>query len=231
VGYTVFQNCDLSEAEGLDEVRHDAPSTVGVDTLYRSRGRIPAQFLLGIGAPEGLFPFQQAIANDSPLGGEFFIACAEKDIPFAQQLQSALRAHGVRTWVFAENFRGNALVDRRSTSEEEEIERWIRHYDKLIVVCSQAGLDSETVRNDLTAAKDLQQSKDQWLVYVVDPDGTLHQPRARAARNLTYDHVIFDLKEHSANSAAYQQVLARLAEALKQSNPAKAGVPTVSDQL
>ena len=96
--------------------------------------------------------------------------------------------------MFAENFRGNALVDRRSTSEEEEIERWVRHYDKLMVVCSQAGLDSETVRNDLTAAKDLQQSQDKWIVYLVDPDGTLDNPRARSARNLTYEHVIFDMR-------------------------------------
>lgn len=231
VGYTVFQNSDLSEAEGLAQVRHDAPSTLGIDTLYRSRGQIPAEFLLGVGAPQGLFPFQQAIANDPPLSGEYFISCAQEDVPFAQKLQVALRPHGVRTWVFAENFRGNALVDRRSTSEEEEIERWIRHYDKLIVVCSQAGLDSETVRNDLTAAKDLQQSKDQWLVYLVDPDGTLHQPRARAARNLTYEHVIFDLKEHAADSPAFQQEVARLAEALQQSQPAKAGVPAASEPL
>jgi hypothetical protein len=133
--------------------------------------------------------------------------------------------------VFAENFRGNALVDRRSTSEEEEVERWVRHYDKLIIVCSQSGLDSETVRNDLTHAKDLQQSQDRWLVYLVDPDGTMNQPRARAARNLTYEHVIFDLRGQDAGSNEYQQELAKLAKELKDSQPAKAGAPAVSDQL
>jgi len=231
IGYTVFQNCDLSQAQGLDEVRHDAPSTVGVDTLYRAGGKIPEAFLLGIGAPDGLFAFLQTITKYSPLGGEYFISCAEVDIPFAQQLQAGLRFHGVRSWVFAENFRGNALVDRRSTSEEEEIERWIRHYDKLMVVCSQAGLDSETVRNDLTQAKDLQQSRDQWLVYLVDPDGTLRQPRARLARTLASEHVVFDLPGQNGGSAPFQKEVSRLAEALLLSQPAKAGVPAVADQL
>ena len=106
----------------------------------------------------------------------------------------------------------------------------MRHYDKLIVVCSQAGLDSETIRTDLTQANDLQQSKDQWLVYLVDPDGSLDQPRARSARNLTHEHVIFDLRGQEESSAQYQQGLAKLAENLKQTQPAKAGVPAVSSE-
>lgn len=232
-GYTVFQNCDLSQAADLDQGRHDAPSTVGIDTLFRSSGKIPGAFLSGIGAPGEVLAFLRTLDASATLGGECHISCAEADIPFAEGLRDNLRAQGIRSWVFAENYRGNALVDRRSTSEEEEIERWVRHYDKLIVVCSQAGLDSETVRTDMTQAKDLQQSKDRWLVYLADPDGTLDQPRARAARNLTYENVIFDLRGQEANTAEYQQSLSRLAQDLKQSHPAGAGVPaaSASDQL
>ena len=233
IGYTVFQNCDLSQAADLDKVRHDAPSTVGIDTIFRSSGKIPEAFLSGIGAPRELWSFLTGLDGSTTPGGEYHISCAEADIPFAEALRDNLRSHGIRSWVFAENFRGNALVDRRSTSEEEEIERWVRHYDKLIVLCSQAGLDSEAVRTDMTQAKDLQQSKDQWIVYLADPDGTLDQPRARAARNLTYENVIFNLRGQDGNTAEYQQHLSQLAENLKQSQPARAGVPaaSASDQL
>ncbi len=231
VGYTVFQNCDLSQAEDLDQVRHDSPSTVGIDTLIRSAGNIPAVFLLGAGVPTEMLASLGAV-SDSPVdSSEFYISCAEADVPFALALRDELHSLGVRSWVFAENFRGNALVDRRSTSEEEEIERWVRNYDKLIVVCSQSGLDSETVRNDLTQAKGLQTTKDQWLVYVVDPNGTLDNPRARAARNLTYEHRIFDMRGHEDRSAGYQESVAKLVESLKEVQPARAGLPPVSDQL
>ncbi|MDA0734122.1 MAG: toll/interleukin-1 receptor domain-containing protein [Chloroflexi bacterium] len=233
VGYTVFQNCDLSTAEDLDKVRHDAPSTVGIDTIFRSSGKIAEAFLAGIGAPHELYSFLKTLDESNTLSGEYYISCAEADVPFAEGLRDNLRSQGVRAWVFAENFRGNALVDRRSTSEEEEIERWVRHYDKLIVVCSQAGLDSESVRTDMTQARDLQQTKDQWLIYLADPDGTLDKPTARSARNLTYENVIFDLRGQSENTAEYQQSLSKLVEDLKQSQPAKAGIPTASasDQL
>ena len=232
IGYTVFQNCDLSQATDLEQVRHDAPSTLGLDTLLRSGGLIPAPFLLGVGAPQDfLTPLMGSSAAMPSMGGEFYISCAAGDVAFAEQLRDQLRDQGVRTWVFAENFRGNALVDRRSTSEEEEIERWVRHYDKLIVVCSQAGLESETLRTDLTQAKDLQQSQDQWIVYLVDPDGTLDNPSARSARNLTYEHVIFDMRGQEGPAASYQEALDKLVENLKQEQPARAGVPTYSDQL
>lgn len=233
IGYTVFQNCDLSTAEDLDKVRHDAPSTVGIDTIFRSSGKIAEAFLAGIGAPQEMLAFLSGLDESSSLGAEYHISCADADIAFAEGLRDNLRTQGIRSWVFAENYRGSALVDRRSTSEEEEIERWVRHYDKLIVVCSQAGLDCETVRTDLTQAKDLQQSKDQWLVYLVDPNGTLDKPTARSARNLTYENVIFDLRGQESNTAEYQQSLSKLVEDLKQSHPAKSSIPTASssDQL
>jgi uncharacterized protein YjbI with pentapeptide repeats len=231
VGYTAFQNCDLSEAEGLGQVRHDAPSTVGIDTLFRSGGQIPDAFLRGVGAPEALVSFQPSLTSAPPLGGEYFISCAEQDVPFAEKLQANLRGYGVRSWIFAENFRGNALVDRRSTSEGEEVERWIRHYDKLLVVCSQAGLESETVRNDITSAKDLQQGQDQWLLYLIDPDGTMTQARGRVARSLSFEHVVFNLQGQDANSEEYQKELVRLADDLKKSQPAQAGVPAATSEL
>jgi hypothetical protein len=39
-GFTGFGNVDLSEVKGLETIRHEGPSTVGMDTLFRSRGKI-----------------------------------------------------------------------------------------------------------------------------------------------------------------------------------------------
>ena len=225
IGYTVFQNCDMSEAEGLNSVRHDAPSTLGMDTFFRSSGNLPAEFLQGVGSPSAALDYQTSIGIEEGLTSEYYISCTASDISFAEKMRDDLRAHGVRVWVFAENFRGNALVDRRSTSEEEEIERWIRHYDKLIVVCSQPSFENEIVRTDLTQAKDLQTLRDEWLVYLVDPDGSLDQPVSRAARNLKAEHVVFDLQGQSQGSDTYNSEVLRLAEGLKSQQPAKAGIP------
>ena len=224
MGYTVFQNCDVSGAEGLDQVRHDAPSTIGIDTFYRSGGSIPGEFLRGVGASDSLIDFQSSMQGVPLIQGDCFISCSAKDHAFARDLQSDLRAQGIRCWLFPEDARGNALVDRHSTSDQEEVERWVRAYDKLVVVCSQAALDSETVRNDITGAKDIQQSRDQWVLYLVAPDETVVQPRGRGlARTLIDEHVVFDLRDRGSGS--YQEQLDRLAETLKQTQPAAAGRP------
>ena len=226
VGYTVFQDCDLSRVQGLDQVRHDAPSTVGIDTLFRSGGKIDEQFLLGVGTPESLIEFQRSLRGVEVSLESCFISCSAGDLPFAQTLQQDLRTQGVRSWLFPEDARGNPLVDRHSTSDQEEVERGVRTYDKLLVVCSQAALDSETVRNDINAAKDLQQSQNKWILFLAAPDHTVVQPRGRGlARNLSWEHVVFDLRSRDSDWEAYQGELTRLAANLKKSQPASEGVP------
>ena len=224
MGYSVFRNCDLGVAQGMDRVRHDAPSTVGIDTLYRSGGKLPEAFLRGVGAPESLMGFQRSLAGEPFFREDCFISCAAGDSAFAGELLDDLRARGVRCWLFPEDARGNALVDRHSTSDQEEVERWVRAYDKLIVVCTGAALDSETVRNDITGAKQVQETRDQWVLFLVGPDDTVVAPRGRGlARTLRGEHVVFDLRDRGSHS--YQQELGRLADSIKQTQPASAGVP------
>lgn len=226
IGYTVFQNCDFSQAEGLDQIRHDAPSTVGIDTLYRSGGKIAEDFMKGAGVPESLIAFQRTMLGEPVVKEDCFISCSAADASFALSLQADLRAQGVRCWLFPDNARGNPLVDRHSTSDQEEVERGVRAYDKLIIVCTQAALDSETVRNDITGAKDAQKSRDQWVVFLVAPDDTVAQPRGRGlARNLSTEHVVFDLREQGSGSGSYHEELLRLADNLKRLQAAAAGVP------
>jgi uncharacterized protein YjbI with pentapeptide repeats len=230
LGYTTFQNCDLGGAEALDQVRHDAPSTLGIDSLLRSGGRIPEPFLQGIGVTDAIVSLQRSLLGAPSLSGDHFISCLSSDLPFVQNLQADLRARGIRCWIFADNTRGNPLVDRKSTSDQEEVERWVRNYDKLVVVCSQAGLENETVRKDITEAQALQKSRDQWLLYLVAPDNTMIQPRSRVARELCDQHLVFDLRGRDSNPEVYSGELTRLADNLKLSQPAEAGAPVVKDE-
>ena len=226
MGYTVFQDCDVSGAQGLDQVRHDAPSTVGIDTLYRSGGNVDEGFLVGAGVPQAMIEFQSSLPGVEGSQESCFISCAAADLALAQALQRDLRAQGVRCWLFPDNARGNALVDRLSTSDQEEVERWVRDYDKMVVVCSQAALDSETVRNDITGAKERQQSEDRWLLFLAAADDAVVQPRGRGlARDLGFEHVVFDLRGWDAEAESYGVEVARLAEGLKSSQPAAAGAP------
>ena len=229
LGYTVFQDCDLRSVAGLELVRHDAPSSIGVDTIYRSGGLLPGAFLAGAGVPESVAALQESIAGAPPKLSECYIACRDDDEEFARKLSSDLGALGVNTWVFSQHVRGSALVSRLSSSDQEEVERWLRNYDKLIVVASSRALDTEAILNDITAARNKQQTADRWLLYFVAPDNGLMRPSGRAARNMAAENIIFDLRD--GDPATYDAELVKLADALKQDQPASAGAPVVDFQL
>ena len=225
IGYTAFQNCDLSTALGMDQIRHDAPSTIGIDTLCRSGGQIMDVFLRDSGVPESVCVFQESLRGGAPISGDCFISCATADVSFARKLQGELREMGVRSWLFPEDARGYALVERHSTSDQEEVERWVRSYDKLMVVLTEQALDSETIRNDITQAQEKQQSADQWCLFLVSPDSSIGQSRNRLARTLSSEHIIFNLPVGEPDSEDYRNELSRLAVSLKEKEPAASGVP------
>jgi hypothetical protein len=52
VGRTIFGDLDdLSDVKGLDTLVHLGPSTLGIDTVYKSAGKLPEIFLRGVGVP------------------------------------------------------------------------------------------------------------------------------------------------------------------------------------
>jgi hypothetical protein len=57
VGRTEFGHVDLSVVKGLETVNHYRPSTIGIDTIYKSKGKIPPVFLRGCGMPDNFIAY------------------------------------------------------------------------------------------------------------------------------------------------------------------------------
>src|SRR5947207_1283585 len=49
---TIFTNIDSRDIKGLDTCIHEGPSSIGIDTIYQSKGDVPEAFLRGAGVPE-----------------------------------------------------------------------------------------------------------------------------------------------------------------------------------
>jgi uncharacterized protein YjbI with pentapeptide repeats len=60
---TIFIDVDLHIARGLETAIHLGPSSIGVDTLYLSKGEIPEVFLRGAGIQEDLIPNIKALVR------------------------------------------------------------------------------------------------------------------------------------------------------------------------
>ena len=95
----------------------------------------------------------------------------------------------------------------------------------MVILGAVASLEIESLLNDITAAKQMQLSTDRWSLYLGAVDDTLTNPRARSARNLSAEHVVFDLSGWQSDKDTYQKEVERLAEALKQDQPASEGIP------
>ena len=144
VGYTKFGECDLAAAMGLDSVRHAGPSTVGIDTIYKSQGKIPKSFLRGCGVPETFVTQIDELigAEDGIQFYSCFISYSSKDEEFAWRLHGRMRDAQLRVWFAPEDIKGGKKL-------HEQIETAIRIYDKLLIVLSEASLQSEWVMDEL----------------------------------------------------------------------------------
>jgi uncharacterized protein YjbI with pentapeptide repeats len=143
IGATVFADNDLSTVVGLDSVRHSGPSTIGVDTLYKSKGKISETFLRRSGVPETLIKF---LGSDLPQ--DFytcFISYAEADDAFSQRLYKDLVSAGVRCFRWRENAPWGKPL-RKSIHEA------IQDFDKLIVICSESSLNAPAVLREVERA-------------------------------------------------------------------------------
>jgi len=144
----VFGDNDLSRVRGLESVQHRAPSIIGIDTIYVSKGRIPDTFLRGCGVPENLIHYIPSLVNSED-GLQFyscFISYSSKDKEFAARLHGRMRDAHLRVWFAPEEMKGGNLLI-------EQIETAIRVYDKLLIVLSEASLQSEWVMTELRRAR------------------------------------------------------------------------------
>ena len=222
--HTVFGDCDLSQADGLDQVKHEGPSAIGIDTIFRSASDMPESFLRSAGVPEDSITYQRTLAAGSP--NRFytcFISCCTGDQDFTERLRADLQARGVRCWCFAADSRGGRWIS-------EGIDRGIRYYDKLVVVCSEDSLGAERVREEITHGIQKQAETGRWLFFPVAVSDVAYNPRNRYVRGTQLRrHVMFDFRGWE-DPKVYNAALDTLIGDLSRDQEASAGMAPAEEE-
>lgn len=168
MAYTVLGDVDLSVTKGLETTYHLGPSTVGIDTIYRSKGMIPTVFLRGVGLPDTFINYVSALTPEDTKFCACFISYAHPDEAFAQQLYADLQQNGVRCWVAPEDL--NVGTKTRPTLDES-----VRVHDKLLLVLSEHSVESRWVDNEVETALNQEHKSDQPILFPVRLDDAINQ--------------------------------------------------------
>jgi uncharacterized protein YjbI with pentapeptide repeats len=167
-GGTVFGDVDFSETIGLDDVRHDSPSTIGTNTLRQSKRKIPVVFLRGCGLSD--FEIESANFYDPDLSNQeindilykiydlrarqsiqispLFISYSHADAAFVDRLEVCLNEKGIRFW--------RDIHDAKAGRLEKQIEQAIRHNPTVLVVLSKNSTRSDWVEHEVRTARGLE---------------------------------------------------------------------------
>ena len=131
--FTVFGDVDLSSVRGLDSANHLRPSTIGIDTLFHSKGKIPEAFLRGAGVPDSFIAYAKSLVGSAIEFYSCFISYSHADKSFARRLHDTLQGRGIRCWLDEKQLLpGDPLYDH--------VDRGIRLWDKFLLCCSEHSL-------------------------------------------------------------------------------------------
>ena len=222
-GFNELPRIGLAGIEDL-ATRHGGPSSVAVDTLhltaselrkYPERQGQVEEFLRGCGLSRSDVEYFRTLIG-SPL--EFysaFISHSSTDKPFARRLFEALQARGIRCW-----FDEHSMVP--GDDLHESINKGVRLYDKLILVCSESSLKgSWWVDSEITTALEKEQKLmkergDKVLALIpLDLDGYLFDGDVHGKAATIRSRVAGDFKGWDTDEEKFQRQLERLVRALR----------------
>jgi hypothetical protein len=230
-----FCDVDLSDVVGLETIKHRGPSTIGIDTLFRSKGKLPDVFLRGCGlspwevlsqqlyrrdlSPPGLSELQSRIF-DAWTNGRFtlngcFISYSWKDAGFVDKLRDRLLAEGINVWLDRHNMNAGTIQD--------QVWRAIQVHHVVIIVLSKNSVESDWVENELEMArkKEKEQGRavlcplsldDAWKEMIAASDGPGH-PSRQLWRTLQ-QKLILDFS--GWDSPAFDEAFQKLVRGLKE---------------
>jgi hypothetical protein len=146
VGSTLFSDIDLSMVKGLETVRHSGPSSIAIDTIYLSGGKISEVFLRGVGVPDNFIAYIGSLVGKPIEFYSCFISYSTKDQEFAERLHAGLQAKGVRCWFAPHHIQAGKKL-------HEQIDEALRLHERLLLILSPASMESEWVKTEIAKAR------------------------------------------------------------------------------
>ena len=198
----------MGTTKGLETVFHFSPSTIGIDTIYQSKGNIPDVFLRGAGVPEDMIAYVRSLRGKVIDFFSCFISHSAKDKPFCERLYADLQAKGVRTWYFPEDAKWGETV-------WGEIDRGIKIYDKLVIVLSENSLQSKPVLREVQRSLDREDKEHKNILFPIRIDDYIFDKWEHERKADVLEKVVGDFSGWDKDAAKYQKAFDKLLKGLQ----------------
>jgi len=213
IGNTGFDNVNLNGVKGLDTIYHFFPSSIGLDTIVRSQGKISESFLRKAGVPDSIIEaIPSLIGSLRPIDYyTCFISHSSKDKEFVERLYADLQREGVRCWYAPEDLDIGDKIRPR-------IEESIRVYDKLLLVLSENSISSNWVAYEVERATNKEPIGIPNVLFPIRLDDAVKHCNTVWANDIRSNRNIGDFSNWKKHDD-YQRAFSRLLRALKSAQP------------
>jgi uncharacterized protein YjbI with pentapeptide repeats len=202
---TNFANTKLSGVRGLDSCRHLRPSIIDHRTIAKS-DNLPLAFLRGCGLPDIMIENIAAFKGDPIQFHSCFISYSSNDEEFANRLHADLQDHSVRCWFAPEDMK---IGDPLRTA----IDRAIHVHDRLLLILSEASVQSQWVEHEVENALGRERSERRTVLFPIRIDDMVFRIEAGWAsyiRNTRNVGNFCEWQTHVAYKAAFKRLLRAL---------------------
>lgn len=207
IGLAVFGYCDLRSVRGLDKLKHVGPSTIGIDTIEKSEGKIPEVFLRGAGIPKTLIGLITSAVEHLTPYVSCFISYSSKDEEFIEQLHANLQKKGIRSWFAPDDLE---IGDRIRPT----LDKYIRTQDKILVVLSEHSITSQWVEQEVETAMEREREENRTVLLPVRIDDAVMKIKSGWPAYIRKTRHIGDFRRWKDHDA-YQKEFSRLLRDLK----------------
>jgi len=193
----------------LEVVRQNGPSTIGIDTIIRSHGKIPEDFLRDAGVPDSIIEaIPSLIGSLSPIDYySCFISYSSKDDALARRLHVDLQSKKIRCWFAPEDLK---IGDKIRTGIDEAI----RFHDKLLLILSKSSVASGWVEREVKTALAKERKEKRTVLFPIRVDQAVFESPFDWATEIRHERNIGDFTRWK-NHDDYQKAFTRLLRDLK----------------
>ena len=204
---TMFLRVDLSETTNLENAFHLGASTIGIDTVQCSKGKIPEVFLRGAGVLEQLITGIKSSGVASFNYCTCFISHSSDDQKFVKVLYKDLCNAGVLCWYAPTSLYSGDKFRLHITEA-------VQSREKVLVVLSKKSLKSDWVKKEVELARQKERNGKKVLV-PIRLDNAILTAKVNWATAIPNRRHIGNFENWQQSSSHYKEQLEGLLNALR----------------